>query len=705
MKKFTKILLLALVLVLALAPVASAVEPYTTYTYGKDGWPRTSPTVYTPVMNVNSDYIGLDIAIDDPRDLFVGPDGCVYIVDAANNRIVVTDANYKLKFTIDAFINDQGVPDKFTNPSGVFANAKEIFVCDTDANRLVVFDIDGNFEKILAKPSSALFGENSIYKPVAVAVDQYDRIYVISSTTYQGVIVLTSEGEFTGFIGAQNVVYSAWDIIWRNFQTAEQRKATASYIPTEYNNITVDKEGFIYVTATANSTARQAQQYAQLKNKSSKYSPVRKLNAAGKEVMNRLGYFAPSGEVNVTRSTVSRLIDVAVGPENTWSVIDERRQKVYTYDQNGHLLFAFGDSGGQLGNLSSIEAVAYQGDKMLLLDKSDNFFTVYKRTEYGDILLAAIRNENERKFDQAITYWQEILKRNSNFDLAYIGIGRALSSSGEYKEAMEYFEAAYDTTNYSAAFQEVRKQWIEKYFIVLPIAVIAFVLLWGRFSKYYKKKNREAALRVGKKTYWEELLYAFHVIYHPFDGFWDLKHEKRGGVRGATVILATTVLVFIYQTIGRGYLYNPYGVKIDYFMSICYVAVPVFLWVVSNWCLTTLFDGEGSFKDIYIATCYALTPLPILILPTIWISNIVTADEMSLLALVSSIAFVWFAFLVFFAMMVIHDYSLGKNVLTTLGTIVAAAFIMFVAVLFSTLLGKIFSFGYNIYVELSLRWS
>ena len=37
MKKFTKILLLALVLVLALAPVASAVEPYTTYTYGKDG--------------------------------------------------------------------------------------------------------------------------------------------------------------------------------------------------------------------------------------------------------------------------------------------------------------------------------------------------------------------------------------------------------------------------------------------------------------------------------------------------------------------------------------------------------------------------------------------------------------------------------------------------------------------------------------------
>ena len=703
MKKLTRILLLALVLVFVLAPVASAIEPYTTYTYGKDGYPRTSPTVYTPVMNVDSSYIGLETEIDDPRDLFVGPDECVYIVDAANSRIVVTDENYKLKFTIDEFINDQGVPDKFTNPSGVFANEKEIFVCDTDANRIVVFDIDGNFEKILAKPSSALFGENSIYKPVAVAVDQYDRIYVISSTTYQGVIVLTSDGEFTGFIGAQNVVYSAWDVIWRRFQTAEQRKATASYIPTEYNNITVDAEGFIYVTATANSTARQAQQFAQLKNKSNKYSPVRKLNAAGKEVMNRMGYFAPAGEVNVTRSTVSRLIDVAVGPENTWSVIDERRQKVYTYDQNGNLLFAFGDSGGQLGNLSSIEAVTYQGDKMLLLDKSDNFFTVYKRTEYGDILLAAIRNENERKFDQAITYWQEILKRNSNFDLAYIGIGRALSSSGDYKEAMEYFESAYDTTNYSAAFQEVRKQWIEKYFIVLPIAVIAFVLLWGRFSKYYKKKNKDAALRVGKKTYWEELLYAFHVIYHPFDGFWDLKHEKRGSVRGALTILGLVILSFYYNSIGRGYLLNPTGEYSTIFEQAGSVILPLALWVVSNWCLTTLFEGEGSFKDVFVATCYSLFPLVLTLIPATLLSNVVTSAEIGIISLLVGLGYVWTGLLIFFGTQTTHDYTLGKNLVMTLATIVGMAIVMFIGILFTSLISNMVSFVTNIIVELQYR--
>ncbi len=700
MKKFTRILLLAFALIFAMTPIAGAIEPYTTYTYGKDGFPRTSPTVYSPVMNVDSTYMGLDTAIDDPRDLFVDCDNNVYIVDAANNRVVVLDPNYKVSFTITDFINDQGIPDSFTNPSGVFANEKQIYVCDTDANRIVVFDREGNFEKILGKPTSALFGEDSIYKPVAVAVDQYDRVYVISSTTYQGVIVLTSDGEFTGFIGAQNVTYSTWDVIWRAFQTDAQRKASAQYIPTEYNNICVDSDGFIYVTSSSISASNQ---YSQLRSKSSKYSPVRKLNAAGDEIMSRLGYFSPSGEVNVTRETVSRIIDVAVGPEGTWSIIDEKRQKVYTYDQSGNLLFAFGDSGGQLGNLTSIEAVAYQGDEMLLLDKSGDFFTVYKRTEYGDILIAALANENNRQFDKAIDYWQEILKRNSNFDQAYIGIGRSYYNAGDYEEAMEYYAAAYDTSNYSAAFQEVRKRWIEDYFILIPIAVIAFVLLWGKFSKYVKKKNKATALKVGKKTYWEELIYVFHLIYHPFDGFWDLKHEKRGSVRGAITILALTIVAFYYNSIGRGYIVNPTGAYSTIFAQAQSVLLPLALWVIANWCLTTLFDGEGSFKDVFVATCYALFPLVLTIIPATIISNVVLVNETGILSLLINLGYIWTGMLIFFGAQTTHDYTLGKNLIMSICTILGMAVVMFIGILFTSLVSNMVSFVTNIIVELQYR--
>ena len=85
-----------------------------------------------------------------PAIFFVDDDGNVYLVDAANNRLIVTDPNYKLAFTITDFINDQGIPDSFTNPSGVFATDTSIYVCDTDANRIVVFNRDGSFKRFSA---------------------------------------------------------------------------------------------------------------------------------------------------------------------------------------------------------------------------------------------------------------------------------------------------------------------------------------------------------------------------------------------------------------------------------------------------------------------------------------------------------------------------------------------------------------------------
>ena len=54
-------------------------------------------------------------------------------------------------------------------------------------------------------------------------------------------------------------------------------------------------------------------------------------------------------------------------------------------------------------------------------------------------------------------------------------------------------------------------------------------------------------------------------------------------------------------------------------------------------------------------------------------------------------------------MMTTHDYTFGKGFLTAIGTIVAMMFIMFVAVLFSGLIAKIFTFISNIIVEITFR--
>ncbi len=707
MKKLSRVLLIAMALMMLLPTAVGAATPYATYTYSSTGFVLSSPAAYVPDQIIDSAYIGLEIPFDDPQDLFVGPDQSVYLVDAKNSRVICMDRYFKLKFEIAKFVNTQGVPDSLSAPGGVFVTEDYIYVCDTNNNRIVMFNLDGTYHKIIPAPVSNLFDENAVYKPVAVAVDEYGRLFIVSSTTYQGIIVMSEDGGFHGFIGATKVTISAWEILWRNFQTKAQRAASKTFVSTEFNNITIDQNNFIYVTTSA---IEDADQQATIRSKSGDKAPVKKLNASGADVMRRNGFFAPHGEVSVSNASTaaikgaSRIIDVAVGPEHTWSIVDEKRSKVFTYDKDGNMLFTFGDKGNQTGNIDSVEAIVYQGDKIILLDKTSDTFTVYRRTEYGDLLIAALKHQNDRIYDVAIDDWTEILKRNNNYDSAYIGIGKALYRDGQYEEAMEYYKYAYETTNYSLAYQEIRKEILSKWILGLVAGIIVICVLIGKFLGYAAKINKKAQLKIGRKSLKEEMLYPFHLIFHPFDGFWDLKHEKRGSVRSAFLILVITIAAFCYQSIGTGYIFNPRNSGgLNIIMQIVSVSMPLLLWCVANWCLTTLFEGEGSLKDIFVASCYSLTPLPLLIVPSVLLSNVLTKNEGQIITLLSTFAFIWMGCLIFVGMMVTHDYSMFKNIVTSLGTVVGAVFIMFLAVLFSTLVSKMVGFVSSIIVEINFR--
>ena len=718
MKKFNKILctFFALLMVVTAACItAGASSAYQTYVYDVYGEALYSPDAYTAISSVGSDAMGLELPIENPGDMVTDEAQNVYIADTGNNRIVVLDRYYKVNFTITTFSNDQGVPDKLTAPQGVFVSepnekyGKLIWVCDTGSNRIVVFDEFGNFQRIVEEPESSLFDQDSVYKPVAMAVDAYNRLYVVSSTTYQGIIVMTDEGEFTGFIGAQAVQMSAWDIIWRRFQTKEQREQQEQKVSTEFNNITINKnKGLVYVTT---STIDEAAVSGAItgKDKSGTNSPVKLLNANGSEIMRRNGFWMPAGEIDFSsRSTdeitgVSTIIDAAVGPEDTWSIIDEKRNRIYTYDFDGNLLFAFGDNGTMLGNLGSIEAIAYQDTNMLILDKTNDNITVFQRTEYGNILLQAIAAESTQDFDLAINLWTDVLKRNSNFDSAYVGIGQAMYRNKDYANSLTYFESAYDTDNWSNSYKEIRKEWMSTYFLLLLLLIVALIVVVMLFFKWMAKINKRVATSGKKRTFGQEIAYGFHIIFHPFDGFWDLKHEKRGSVRGAVFFIVLAIATFYYQAIGQGYLLDPYASLASVWGQVFGVLVPLFLFVLANWCLTTLFEGEGSFKDIFVAAGYCLLPIPLLIIPTTIYSNFCITTETDIIGFISSFAFIWLGLLLFFGTMVTHDYSMGKNVITVLGTVVGMVFIMFLAVLFTTLVGKIVGLVTNIVDEIQYR--
>jgi hypothetical protein len=268
---------------------------------------------------------------------------------------------------------------------------------------------------------------------------------------------------------------------------------------------------------------------------------------------------------------------------------------------------------------------------------------------------------------------------------------------------MEYYESANETTNYSVAFQAWRKQSTEKSIgWIALIAVVVIVALSKAFG-YIGRKNKEGIVKVGKRTLWEEFLYGFYVILHPFDGFWDLKHEKRGSVRGGLCILALTVLAVIYNTVGSAYLFGGGAQKVNIVGPLMTVLVLVGLWCLANWCLTTLFDGEGSLKDIFVATTYALVPIPIVMIPATIATHFCSLAEAEFITLALGVAYVWTGMLILFGSMTTHGYSMGRNIAISFFTIIGMVFITFMAVLFWNLITRMISFVTDIITEISYR--
>ncbi len=706
----------------------SGFDAYETYTYSIDGEPLMSPHAYTASASYSFSQMNIDPAAkQETKDIVTDENGNVYLADKVNNRIIVLDRNYQQKAVISSYEDHSGIVRTLNAPEGLFVTDsgtadgdKFIYVCDTGNKQVVIFNENYEYVDTIYKPADRII-EADAFVPQAIAVDLYGRIFISSQQCFEGIIVLANDGTFTGFIGAQKVTYSVLERIWRIFQTEEQIARQAINIPTAYNNITVDEYGFVYATINFTTPEDRAEQMKAIEGKTATYSPVKKLNSMGKEIMKRNGFFDPGGEVALlSTAQLSTIKDVAMGPAGTWTILDSNsakplyRARTFTYNSNGDLLFAFGDVGVQLGNCENpigityqeyeIEEAEYDGEgnvikpaeyeyRLLILDKAStgDKIIVYSPTDYCKTIIGAIENENAHQYSQSIEYWQEVLTKNNNFDLAYIGIGKALYNQGRYEEAKEYLEVAYEVDVWSKAENALGKQFTSKWLLLIVALVIVVLVLFFKFLGWAKKKNKATALKVGRKTYLEELLYAFHLVFHPFDGFWDLKHEKRGSVRGATTILGITILAFFYQSVGQGYSFDPRGeASTSIFVQLIAVLLPVMLFVVGNWCLTTLFDGEGSFKDIYIAACYSLAPLPIFVILSTVLTNVVTGG--SIVTLLVTLGYVWVGILLFFGMLVTHDYSIVKNIITILGTVVAMLVIMFVAVLFSALVVKMATF-------------
>lgn len=213
-----------------------------------------------------------------------------------------------------------------------------------------------------------------------------------------------------------------------------------------------------------------------------------------------------------------------------------------------------------------------------------------------------------------------------------------------------------------------------------------------------------SARREGWERYKASMKYGTYVIFHPFDGFWDLVHEKRGSLLAAHTYLFLFLLTYVLKLMCTNFQFISTPLQyINIYEQCASLLLPFLVLCLSNWSLSTLFDGKGRFKDIYMAMCYALIPYILIQLPLILVSHMISFDEAAYYTVMMSVSVIWSLFLAFVGLMQVHDYSPGKNLVFLFATVFGAMVILFLVLVFFSLLSDAIGFFVSLYREIVFR--
>ena len=445
-----------------------------TYTYNYDYWGdvRESPDAYRVTDVIYSGDLGLDKAMNKPSSLFVRDDD-LYICDSGNNRILVLHRENG-QFTLSRIIDSIQGTDvaTFNAPSDIFVDTEHnVYVSDTHNERLVMIDKDNNFLKSFTKPTDTNFDQSVAFYPTKFVVDVSGRVYTLVTNINKGIVKFENDTSFTGFVGANKVSYNMIDYIWKMYlSTKEQREQQASFVPTEYCNLYIDDESFIYATNIVFSEYDLASDVAQ---------PIRRLNSIGNDILIKNDNFPPIGDLYWIEQNnhygPSKFHDITVLGDDIYVALDRTRGRLFGYDSQGFMLWAFGTTGSSEGAFNSAISIEHMGKDLIVLDDSECSITVFTPTEYGNLIYQANEAYYTGNYDGSAELWEKVLQFNANYNLAFIGIGRAMMRQEKFTEAMDYFKMAMDRDNYGRAFRLYRKIWVEEniaWIVVLLAAVI-----------------------------------------------------------------------------------------------------------------------------------------------------------------------------------------------------------------------------------------
>jgi len=634
---------------LSTASVITNSAPYNTFTIGPSGDLVLTQTAYEP-----AGILAMDAALNQPQDMYI-KDDYIYIADTGNKRILKTD----LSGNIDILLTGLG------EPTGVHVDENNLlYVADRLNRTITIYDEMLNIVNVIERPTEPIFGLNSPFVPLKISSGPRGVIYVTGEGSVSGVMQFNRYGDFLGYLATNPTQSSFYRQILEWFN-----QELAPITPVSPDNLTIDEKGSVYTTSIT------------------EYMPIKKYNIASRIVLSPMHYgqTAPSAVFINDFGNIYTITDKGI---------------IHEYDSSGNLLFVFGIDAPNTEILGlfnrAVDIVVDSNYNLIILDRGRGQIQILERSEFTALVHDGLKSLNSGIYD--VQQWEDILRMNSVFALANSVIARTYFRTGDYQTALSYYEIAQDKTGYSDAFWQVRNNFLQNYlggFLAFGL-ILGFVYLimkqvdkkyaiYDPIRNYNKKLNNIKIIR--------ELKLGMQVFRHPIDTFHEIKHEQKASKLSAIILYALYVILNVLAVLFTGFLFNDnnletYNVLTSFLSSLGLLM----LFVFSNYLISTLSNGEGWFKDVFISTAYALMPYIILTVPLILLSHALTLNEIFIFQSVLYIRDAWILLLIVLMIIEIHNYSFRELIKNILLTLFAMAVIVAMLILIYLLVNQMYDY-------------
>ncbi len=672
--KRNMIRLLALILLCTMClPAACADQPlYRSYAYTPDGHPFYMQPPYEPVAIIGQ-YLytegGEQIkGLNAPSDMSLADDGTVYIADRGNKRIV--------QMTLDGVLLRELGVGVLKTPEGVYVDADgTVYVADSGNANIVIFNADGEVRDTLTAPNDVRL-TGIMFTPMKVMVDDRGYIYALLKGSNEGLMIMSPNGKFQGYFGRNATQLTFGERIKRVFYTDAQIETNANAVAPSITGMCVSKNGFIYTT-TSNLNDLQ----------------IKKFNANGDNLFANV-----QTQVVVDRRTdaKSAISSLYVDENGLIYAVDATNGSVVLYDAGGAPLLMFGEklvgNDRRVGFFTDPCAITATADnRLLVLDRAYNGIHVFRPTTLTGKILSAVSLYNDGRYYDAESSWRDILKANSSYYWANLGLGRIDYMNGDWNASMARMVLAENQEYYSDAMWKLRAETVQKYAatVILVLAGLwvahtllkkllhfnLFTFIHKIFSKLHDWLVKPVYRRFpAMERLVQQLKFAPKVLRHPVDTYYDATRRGKGSLLSAAIVYAAFLVIMIASRAVTSFTFDMEGLRgVNLISFLLFYVAPVILWILGNYLVGAITKGQGTLRGIIISSVYALMPLIVLSLPLALVSNVLTLAEAAIYTLAQTIIFLWTALLLFTQVKEIHGYGFGETVKNILWILFVAA--------------------------------